>query len=122
MLRQVALIACVALFTVISFAPRSDAASAFEIDAGVRATLDKFFYEIPGDRDLSNKSVGKMLRSIAEGFRFWIQSTTIVYQPKQNGNMPAGRELTGHAMAVTRKLPGCSKTRMQAAAASDTCQ
>ena len=72
MLRQVALIACVALFTVISFAPRSDAASAFEIDAGVRATLDKFFYEIPGARDLANKSVGILVfpSVVKAGFGF----------------------------------------------------
>jgi lipid-binding SYLF domain-containing protein len=37
---------------------QSRAASGPEIDAGVHATLDKFFYQIRGARELANKSVG----------------------------------------------------------------
>jgi lipid-binding SYLF domain-containing protein len=39
-------------------APKTEAASAPEIDAGVHATLDQFFYRIRGARELANKSVG----------------------------------------------------------------
>lgn len=46
------------LVGVMAAAPNVEAASGPEIDAGVHATLDKFFYKIPGGRDLANKSVG----------------------------------------------------------------
>ena len=41
--------------------PKSEAASKREIDAGVRATLDKFFYKIRGARELADKSVGMLV-------------------------------------------------------------
>ena len=45
-------------FAVAGAAPAAHAASAREIDAGVNATLDRFFYKIPGARELADKSVG----------------------------------------------------------------
>lgn len=39
-------------------APESKAASAHEIDAGVYATLDKFFFQVRGARELADKAVG----------------------------------------------------------------
>ncbi len=51
-------IALLALLAVVSEAPPSRAASGPEIDAGVHATLDTFFYQIRGARELANKSVG----------------------------------------------------------------
>lgn len=50
-------IALLCLFGVLAGAPQSRAASGPEIDAGVRATLDTFFYKIRGARELANKSV-----------------------------------------------------------------
>jgi lipid-binding SYLF domain-containing protein len=51
-------IALFALLALIAVAPKSEAASAREIDAGVNATLDTFFYKIRGARELAHKSVG----------------------------------------------------------------
>ena len=41
--------------------PNSEAASKREIDAGVRATLDKFFDKTRGARELADKSVGMLV-------------------------------------------------------------
>jgi len=46
------------LLALVALVPRSEAASAREIDTDVRATLDKFFYQVHGARDLANQSVG----------------------------------------------------------------
>lgn len=66
---------CLALFSfaaVIQSAPASKAASGPEIDAGVHATLDKFFYQVRGARDLANKSVGILVfpSVVKAGFGF----------------------------------------------------
>lgn len=60
------------LIALIAAAPRSEAASAPEIDAGVHATLDKFFYDIRGARELANKSVGILVfpSIVKAGFGF----------------------------------------------------
>ncbi len=50
-----------ALFALVAAAPESHAASAREIDAGVRATLDKFFHKVGGARELADKSVGMLV-------------------------------------------------------------
>lgn len=52
------LLALFSLFAIVTAAPKTEAASAPEIDAGVHATLDQFFYRIRGARELANKSVG----------------------------------------------------------------
>ena len=72
MFRQVIWIVAFSLIAMGTTAPRSEAASAREIDAGVRATLDKFFYKIPGARDLANKSVGILVfpSVVKAGFGF----------------------------------------------------
>jgi lipid-binding SYLF domain-containing protein len=72
MFRQLVWLAAFSLIAAVSLPPRSQAASAFEIDAGVRATLDKFFYEIPGARDLADKSVGILVfpSVVKAGFGF----------------------------------------------------
>ncbi len=51
-------IALICLFGALATAPKSYAASGPEIDTGVHATLDNFFYKIRGARELANKSVG----------------------------------------------------------------
>ena len=43
---------------VIAAPPASRADSGYEIDAGVDETLDRFFYNIRGARELANKAVG----------------------------------------------------------------
>ncbi|MGQ0672906.1 MAG: BPSL1445 family SYLF domain-containing lipoprotein [Hyphomicrobium sp.] len=58
MTRRVLWLAMAAIFAVVAAVPRGEAASAREIDVDVRATLDKFFYDIRGANDLANKSVG----------------------------------------------------------------
>lgn len=58
MMRRVLWLALVALLALTAAVPRGEAASAREIDVDVRATLDKFFYDIRGANDLANKSVG----------------------------------------------------------------
>ena len=50
--------AIVAAFAFVSVTSSAYAASAGEIDAGVNATLDKFFHKIPGARELADKSIG----------------------------------------------------------------
>lgn len=50
--------ALMAMFALMSAAPQAEAASAREIDAGVSATLERFFYKIAGARELADKSVG----------------------------------------------------------------
>ena len=61
MFRQIVWIAVFALVAVVAIAPRSQASSPPEIDADVRATLDKFFYQIEGARGLANKSAGVLV-------------------------------------------------------------
>jgi lipid-binding SYLF domain-containing protein len=50
-----------ALFALVATAPQSQAASAREIDAGVRATLDRFFHKVGGARELADKAVGMLV-------------------------------------------------------------
>jgi len=64
-----------ALFALLAMAattPKSEAASAPEIDAGVHATLDNFFYRIRGARELAHKSVGILVfpSVVKAGFGF----------------------------------------------------
>jgi lipid-binding SYLF domain-containing protein len=72
MFRQVIFIAAFSLATLLSMAPQSEAASARSINADVRATLDKFFYDVTGARDLADKSVGILVfpSVIKAGFGF----------------------------------------------------
>jgi len=72
MFRQLIWIAAISLFAIGTTAPTSHAASAPEIDSDVRATLDKFFYQIRGARDLANKSVGILVfpSVVKAGFGF----------------------------------------------------
>lgn len=58
MLRSFVYLAALAIISTLIIIPNSQAASAPEIDAGVRATLDKFFHQVKGARDLADKSVG----------------------------------------------------------------
>ncbi|MFA5958217.1 YSC84-related protein [Hyphomicrobium sp.] len=51
-------VALFALFAIVAAAPDGHAASAREIDAGVHETLDRFFRQVGGARELANKSVG----------------------------------------------------------------
>ena len=64
-----------ALFSVFALTgnpTRSVAASAAEIDADVRATVDRFFYQVGGARELAHKSVGILVfpTVIKAGFGF----------------------------------------------------
>ena len=61
-----------ALLAVAATTPKSEAASAPEIDAGVHATLDNFFYRIRGARELAHKSVGILVfpSVVKAGFGF----------------------------------------------------
>ena len=52
------LIALFSLFAIAAAAPRSEAASAREINSGVSETLDRFFNKIGGARELADKSYG----------------------------------------------------------------
>ena len=61
MFRKFIVILAFSLFAIGTAVPKSEAASAREIDAGVRATLDKFFYKIRGARELAGKSVGMLV-------------------------------------------------------------
>jgi lipid-binding SYLF domain-containing protein len=72
MFRHVIWIVAFSLIAIGTTASKSQAASAQEIDAGVRATLDKFFYKIRGGRDLANKSVGILVfpSVVKAGFGF----------------------------------------------------
>jgi lipid-binding SYLF domain-containing protein len=51
-------VALFALLAIIVAVPKSEAASAREIDAGVNETLDTFFYKIRGAQELAHKAVG----------------------------------------------------------------
>jgi len=53
-------------------ASESKAATAHEIDVGVHATLDNFFYQVRGARELANKSVGILVfpSVVKAGFGF----------------------------------------------------
>ena len=61
MVRKFIVILALSLFAIGAGIPKSEAASAGEIDAGVRATLDKFFYKVRGARELASKSVGMLV-------------------------------------------------------------
>jgi lipid-binding SYLF domain-containing protein len=60
------------VFAAITSAQRSDAVSAVDIDAGVHATLDQFFYQIGGARELADKAVGILVfpSVVKAGFGF----------------------------------------------------
>lgn len=61
MIRHIVALALAAFVAVAAEVPSSRAASGPEIDAGVRATVDKFFMKIPGAQELANKSVGMLV-------------------------------------------------------------
>lgn len=65
-------IALLALMAVVVAAPQSKAASAGEINAGVDATLDTFFYQVRGARELAHKAVGILVfpSIVKAGFGF----------------------------------------------------
>ena len=65
-------IALFSLLAVLSTTPSAGAASAYEIDAGVHDTLDRFFYKIGGARELANKAVGLLVfpSVVKAGFGF----------------------------------------------------
>lgn len=50
--------ALIAVAAIAAPARQAKAASAAEIDAGVRATIDQFFYSVRGARELADKAVG----------------------------------------------------------------
>ena len=52
--------AVVAVSMSVSFAPRAEA-SAAQINADVRATLNKFYASVPGSRDLANRAAGVLV-------------------------------------------------------------
>lgn len=58
MKRRTLMLALGAMVASLAFAPRGEAATAHEINANVRETLDRFFHKIGGARDLANKAVG----------------------------------------------------------------
>jgi len=64
-------IALFSLLAILSPAP-TKAASAYEIDAGVHDTLDRFFYKIGGARELAHKAVGILVfpSIVKAGFGF----------------------------------------------------
>lgn len=64
--------AAVALFALTIAAPQSNAESARAIDAGVHATLDQFFYQIGGARELANHAAGILVfpSVVKAGFGF----------------------------------------------------
>lgn len=55
---KVIFVALFSLLAIVAVSPRSEAASAREIDSGVSETLDRFFDKIGGARGLANKAVG----------------------------------------------------------------
>jgi lipid-binding SYLF domain-containing protein len=65
-------VALLALMAVVIAAPQSKAASAGEINAGVDATLDTFFYQVRGARELAHKAVGILVfpSIVKAGFGF----------------------------------------------------
>ncbi len=54
-------VALFALCAIVMSAHESRAASAREIDASVHETLERFFYQVGGARELANKSVGMLV-------------------------------------------------------------
>ncbi len=72
MFRQVVFLAAFSLIAILSMAPKSEAASAHQINVDVRATLDKFFNDVTGARELADKSVGILVfpSVIKAGFGF----------------------------------------------------
>lgn len=58
MFRKLFGLALLSLFAVLASPHTSEAKTAGEINAGVHATLDRFFNKIAGARELANKSVG----------------------------------------------------------------
>ena len=65
-------VALLALAAVVVASPQGKAASAPEIDAGVDATLDTFFYQVRGARELAHKAVGILVfpSIVKAGFGF----------------------------------------------------
>jgi lipid-binding SYLF domain-containing protein len=61
MLKRLLYTLCMVLALFAAGAERGEAASAREIDGGVRETLDRFFYKIGGARQLAEKSVGMLV-------------------------------------------------------------
>lgn len=55
------ILALLSLVLVAAASPQSKAGSAAEIDAGVASTLDRFFTQIGGARDLANKAYGILI-------------------------------------------------------------
>jgi lipid-binding SYLF domain-containing protein len=56
--RRTLLVGALSLLAVGVTAPRSEAASAQDIDSGVAATLDRFFREVGGAYELANRAAG----------------------------------------------------------------
>ena len=65
-------VAFLALAAVLVASPQVKAASAPDIDAGVDATLDTFFYQVRGARELAHKAVGILVfpSIVKAGFGF----------------------------------------------------
>ncbi|CEJ84728.1 MAG: hypothetical protein J0H37_08790 [Hyphomicrobium denitrificans] len=65
-------VAFLALAAVLVASPHVKAASAPDIDAGVDATLDTFFYQVRGARELAHKAVGILVfpSIVKAGFGF----------------------------------------------------
>jgi lipid-binding SYLF domain-containing protein len=61
-----------ALCLAASVSPAARAGSAYDIDVGVDATLDRFFYNVRGARELAHKSVGILVfpSVVKAGFGF----------------------------------------------------
>lgn len=55
------LLALFTCFATVANTPRSEATPGPEINAGVHATLDQFFYQTRGARELAHKSVGMLV-------------------------------------------------------------
>jgi lipid-binding SYLF domain-containing protein len=65
-------VALISVCALVAAAPGSEASSGPEIDAGVHATLDDFFYNVLGARELAHKSVGMLVfpSIVKAGFGF----------------------------------------------------
>jgi lipid-binding SYLF domain-containing protein len=65
-------VALLALVAIVVTTPQSKAATAPEIEAGVDATLDTFFYKVRGARELAHKAVGILVfpSIVKAGFGF----------------------------------------------------
>lgn len=50
-----------ALLAMLAISPSANAASAYEIDADVDATLQRFYYQIPGGGDLAARAAGVLV-------------------------------------------------------------